>query len=708
MLQLRTLGSPSIESDGGPLGPAASQRKALALLGLLAPASDRGLSRDKILAYLWPETPADRGGHRLTQLLYSLRRDLGADDLFLGSADLRLNPAAVTSDLAEFARALGAGRLEQAAELYRGPFLDGFFLSDAPEFERWVEEQRAELGRRYADVVRALARAAAERGAHAESTHWWRQLAQADPLDAAVAVCYMEALAAAGDRASALRFARTHEARLRDEFDADPDPAVLAAAERLRGSAGETSRLLAAPAASVAVLPFLNLSPERENEYFSDGMTEELTNALGRVPGLQVASRTSCFAFKGTNVDAREIAERLKVRSLVEGSVRKVGNRIRIAVQLVNAADGYHLWSASYDRTLADVFALQEEISQAIVHALPLSASGGARLVRPGTAVLDAYPLYLRGRYFALKRGGEALRAGVEYFEQAVERDPQYALAHAGIGECWALLGFAEFGDVDPREAMPRAAAAIRLALELDPHLAEGHNWRGVIAFLYEFDWTAAEAAFLRAVELKPAYSLAYTWYAVFLNAMGRFDEAIQRASFAAELDPLALSVQAALGHVYTYSGRYTDAIRSLRLTLDLDPASPRTWVWLARAYRGAGRAGDSLAAAEEAIRRSGRQPIALGAAALALADLGRADRAGEILKELETLRERSYVSPGFLGSVHAALGRTDDALRLCELLIEERSGHAAFLAVDPNYVPIRAHPGFQALLRRLALPAGA
>lgn len=705
MLQLRTLGTPSIESDGGPLGPAAAQRKALALLGLLAPVSDRGLSRDKILAYLWPEIPADRGGHRLTQLLYSLRRDLRAEDLFLGSADLRLNPAVVTSDVVEFVHALADGQLERAAESYHGPFLDGFFLSDAPEFERWVEDQRADLNRRYTDVVQALARAATERGDHAEAARWWRQLAQADPLDAGIAVSYMKALAATGDRAGALRFARDHEARLRDEFDAEPDSAVVAAAGRLRSLPAEAPPPSAAPAASVAVLPFLNLSPERENEYFSDGMAEELTNALARVPGLQVASRTSCFAFKGKNTDAREIAERLKVRSLVEGSVRKVGNRIRIMVQLVNAADGYHLWSATYDRTLPDVFALQEEITQAIVHALPLRASGGFRLVKPGTVVLDAYPLYLRGRYFALKRTVEGLLAGIEYFEQAVERDPEYALAHAGLGECWALLGFGEFGDLAPREAMPRAAAAVRRALELDPRLAEGHNWRGVIAFLYEYDWAAAEAAFRRAVELKPAYSLAHTWYAVFLSAMRRPDEATQRISLAAELDPVAISIQSAFGHVLTYAGRYEEAMRWLRATLELDSSSARTWAWLSRACRGAGRLEESLATAQGAIERLGKLPIILAAAGVALADLGRHEEARRVLEELEARRARGYVSPGFIAPVYAALGRVDEAFRLCDLMLQEHAGHVAFLAAEPAWAPLRSDPRFQAILRRLNLP---
>jgi DNA-binding SARP family transcriptional activator len=333
MLQLQVLGSPSVTRHGHPCGGAAGQRKSLALLGLLAAAGQRGLSRDKIFALLWPEIPTDKATHRLAQIIYSLRRDFGADDLFLGSTDLRLNPVVLTTDLAEYSAALEAGDFPRAVAAYGGAFLDGFYLSDAPDFEHWVEEERGRLAERHAAALEALARDAAARGDVVAAAGRWRQLAQAEPLNTRVAVCYMDALVAAGDRPSALRFANAYETLLRQEFDLDPDPAVTAAAERLkRPTAAPASRETpAAPA--IAVLAFANLTPDGENDYFSHGLTEELTGALARVPGLRVASRTSAFALQAKGLDAREIAERLGVNALVEGAVRKVGNRIRLSAR---------------------------------------------------------------------------------------------------------------------------------------------------------------------------------------------------------------------------------------------------------------------------------------------------------------------------------------------------------------------------------------
>ena len=290
------------------------------------------------------------------------------------------------------------------------------------------------------------------------------------------------------------------------------------------------------------------MSADPENEYFSDGMTDELITALGRVEGLRVVSRGSVFMFKGKDVDVREVGQRLKVGAVLEGSVRRAGDRVRVSAQLVSSADGYQLWSDSYDRKLADVFALQEELTQAIVGSLPLGAARSRHrvLVQPSTITAETYTLYLRGRFEALKRSVPGLIAGIGYFEQAIERDPGYAPAHAGLAECWLLRGFEEFGDLAPLEAMPRGKAAARRALELDPDLAEGHGWSGVASLLFDWDWKAAEASFRRAVELRPDYSLAHVWYAVFLMARGRHDEAIARSEHAAELDPLNLAIQAA------------------------------------------------------------------------------------------------------------------------------------------------------------------
>ncbi|MEO7474818.1 MAG: tetratricopeptide repeat protein, partial [Gemmatimonadales bacterium] len=520
----------------------------------------------------------------------------------------------------------------------------------------------------------------------------------ADPLNSRVMAAYVEAQAAGGDRAGALRAAQAHEALLRKELDTEPAVQLREAVERVR--AGAAIHPPSVLAVSIAVLPFLNLSPERENEYFSDGMTEELTNALARVPGLRVASRTSAFTFKGRDLDAREIAERLGVGALVEGSVRKVGDRIRLTAQLVNAADGCHLWSETYERTLADVFRLQEQLSAAIVRALPLGLPANMAAVVPsGTHVVGAYTLYLRGRYFAQRRTVDGLRVGLEYFEQAIERDPGYALAYAGIAECWALLGFEEFGDLAPRDAMPRAKAAADRALAIDPLIAEGHLWSGVVAFLYEYDWPQAEAALLRALDLSPHYSPAHTWHAVLLSAVGRHEEALARIRGAEAIDPLSFPIQTVLTHVLHYAGRYEEAVARLHALLDIEPHNPRAHGWLARTYTAMGRPKDALAAAEWAIASSGRQASFLMSAGVALAELGREAEAHAILAELRAAASGHYVSPAFCTPILRALGLRTEMMESLRKSLEERSGHLAFIMSEPRWRALRGDHEFEAFL---------
>jgi TolB-like protein len=361
MLRLRTLGGVAVESETGPIGGAAAQRKSLAILALLAVAGARGISRDKILAYLWPEIESERAGHRLTQTLYALRRDLQIEPLFLGSPEMRLNSEFMTSDVAEFVGARRTGELDRAVALYGGPFLDGFFVSDAPEFERWLDNERAGFARDYGEALETLAAEAVSRGDHRQAAEWWRRLADHDPLSSRVTVHLMSALAAAGSRADAIERARAYQQLIQRELDAAPNPAVLALADQLRQRAPQGARL------SIAVLPFTNMSSLPANDFFTEGLVEELMSGLARLNGVRVAARISSNAFRTLDLDAREIARRLDVSALLEGSLRQSDQRIRLTVQLVDAADGCHLWSERYERQLADPFAVQDELTRLIV-----------------------------------------------------------------------------------------------------------------------------------------------------------------------------------------------------------------------------------------------------------------------------------------------------------------------------------------------------
>ncbi|MGH7630380.1 MAG: protein kinase domain-containing protein [Gemmatimonadales bacterium] len=338
--------------------------------------------------------------------------------------------------------------------------------------------------------------------------------------------------------------------------------AALTAGAGAELASGSVGRLLAsvsqqAGEASVAVLPFVNLSADPDNEYFSDGITEELINALVKVPGLRVAARTSCFAFKGKEQDVRAVGERLRVRTLLEGSVRKVGTRIRITAQLINAADGYHLWSETYDRDLHDVFAVQDEIARTLVGTLKpqLLSLRDAPLVESGTELVPAYNLYLRGRHFLLKRTPDTYRIALDYFHQATEEDPKYARAYVGIAHAYTMLGFDQYAAMPPLEAMPKAKAGIAKALELEPMLAEAHSRKALITWLYDWDWTRADQEFAFAMNLDPRHTPTLHWYSVYLAAMGRHDESLWTINSALRLEPVSEYLKCSWGAAITTRG---------------------------------------------------------------------------------------------------------------------------------------------------------
>ena len=502
--------------------------------------------------------------------------------------------------------------------------------------------------------------------------------------------------------------------RALEQAPADRFPTAAAFAEALTlsttsgGVYAVASRLTPPELHAIAVLPFVNLSPERENEYFSDGMTEEIINALTRVKGLRVAARTSCFAFKGKDLDAQTIAGRLKVRSLVEGSVRKVGNRIRLTAVLVDAADGYQRWSQTYERTMNDVFALQEELAQAIVSALPLPTreSVGARLVKPVTENLEAYTLYMRGRYFANKRTGDDLRVATEYFEQAIELDPSSAPAHSGLAACLSLRGFEEFGDLPPREAMPRAKAAALKAIDLDPAGTEAHIWLGVAMMLYDWDWAGAEEQFRTATEsgLNP---IAHVWYAVFLATMSRHEESITRILRAEALDPVSFPIHQTVARCYAWAGEYDKALEQLRTALEMEPRHPLTYVWIGRAYFGKQLFKEALTELTKGMEIAGRLPLLLQITGCAYGKLGMIAQAREVLTELGQLSKHRYISPIFEASVLESIGELDEAFRAYDRGLEERSGMFAFLNVHgalETFNTVAGDPRFAALREKVGL----
>jgi TolB-like protein/DNA-binding SARP family transcriptional activator/Tfp pilus assembly protein PilF len=451
---------------------------------------------------------------------------------------------------------------------------------------------------------------------------------------------------------------------------------------------------------SVAVLPFHDLSPGGDHEYFADGLTEELMARLARIEGLRVAARTSSFAFKGRSDDVREVGRHLGVSSVVEGSVRMVGDRLRITVQLVSTADGYQLWSESYDRTLDDVFVVQADIARAVAFTL------GGRLLGPEVRVAEepvpvdteAYDLYLRGRFAWHRRTEEGLRAAVKHFQEAVRLSPGYTPAWVGLGDAWGVLGFYDY--VSPAEAFPQAEVAAQRALALDPKNASAHATLGYVALYHRWDAPRAEGEFQHAIALDPRYSTGHQWYANFLTASGRFPEAEGSMRRAQELDPLSLIANAALGWVRFFAGRYEEALEQCRQTLELDPDFELAYLWSGWALEALGRHEEALDELRKAERLSGGSGIVRASLARLHAVRGETGEARRIVEALEGSEE--YIPSYELGKVHLALGEPDLAMEWLERAFQERSHSMVFLAVDPQLEDLREDPRFQTLVERV------
>ena len=491
-----------------------------------------------------------------------------------------------------------------------------------------------------------------------------------------------------------------------DRFQTAADFARL-----LSTGTGETTPVSTTPPAlrplqtGLAVLPFVNLSSDPENEYFSDGMTEELINALTKVTGLRVTARTSAFAFKGKDVDVREIGQRLNVGSVLEGSVRRSGNRLRITAQLVNVSDGYYVWSETFDRGIADVFAVQDELARAITLSLKVRLTEADLQLEPPTENLDAYTLYLKGLYALNRRSVEGYRECIELFKAALLKDPAYAPPHAGIAYGYALLGFDWYGGLSSTEAMPLAKSSALRALELDGNLAEAHSALAVVQMLYDWDWAAAEASFRRAIELNPGYAPAHHWFSLFLSTRNRHTESLREVLKARELDPLSLIINQNVGRAYHLARRYDEAIEEFRRTLGIDPRFFSAHVMLAQSLCQLSRYDEAIAALRSAHAIAGPKPLILTTLANVYARMGQLDSGRQALQELTEVARREHVSLYYLGLAHCGLGEGSAALDLMEKAYEERSTVLPWLSTDMAWSPLHHHPRFVRLLERLDLP---
>jgi TolB-like protein/Tfp pilus assembly protein PilF len=506
---------------------------------------------------------------------------LASPDPVLGGPELRLNPSAITSDVGEFECAISSGALERAAALYQGPFLDGFFLRDAADFERWACGQRRRLHHMHVAALERLARASDERSEHELALSWWRRLAALEPTSAAAVSGLMRVLARIGDRAGALRHYREHEEVVRQEFGVAPDTAVSALAAALlteRTAPSAAATLLATSGRglpgntvdrSIAVMPLANLSGDKANDYFGEGLAGEMTNAL-RIAGLRVIGPGSTRAIAARELDARSIGNQLGVANVLQGTVQRDGDRLRITMGLVSSSDGALVWGEKYDRDIRDVFALQDEIAHNVTTQLRVTLAGGAAttLVRKETDEPEAHALYLQGLYQWNRRTAQTLHLAIDLFEQALRRDSNYARAYAGISMAYVVL--AVYTDVPIDATRSRAVDAARRALAIDSTLAEAHAVLG-LANAYVFKNALAERSFAKALSLDPDCATAHFWYALLLGHLGRHDEAIRAVRLAHSLEPASLAIQNGVVEELFYARRYAEADSVSRAIMTLD-----------------------------------------------------------------------------------------------------------------------------------------
>jgi eukaryotic-like serine/threonine-protein kinase len=455
---------------------------------------------------------------------------------------------------------------------------------------------------------------------------------------------------------------------------------------------------------SLAVLPFANTSGDPEYEYLSDGITGSLINILARIPKLRVMAQSTISRYKGREIDPQAVGRELNVRAVLTGRMMQSGGSLRIGAELVDVATGCQLWGGQYDRTPGDIFAVQDKISEEISGKLrpQLTRAEKKHLTRHPTENPEAYQLYLKGRYSWNKWTEEGFYNAIDYFQQAVEKDPEYALAYTGLADSYVLLGWNSY--LPPKKAFPQGKLSAMNALRLDRHLAEAHTSMAALLWLYDWRWEEAQAEFTRSLELSPTYPTANHWYAEYAMTMGRHEEALAKMKSGQDLDPLSLIINVAVGWNLYFARRYDEAIEQLLRTVELEPNYPVTYWILGLLRRQTGSYQLALSEGEKGVTLSGGSPLMRAALAHTLAAAGRTQEALRMLDDLTKLAQQKYVAPYFLAGIHIGLGENDRAIEYLEKSYGEHSHWLIYLHIDPSMDGLREDPRFQDLLRRVGV----
>lgn len=456
---------------------------------------------------------------------------------------------------------------------------------------------------------------------------------------------------------------------------------------------------------SLAILPFTNASADPNAEYLSDGITESIINSLSQLPKLRVVPRSTVFRYKGREASPQEVGRELNVRAVFSGDVLQHGDLLIIRAELIDVEQESQLWGEKYRRKLTDIFALEEEISREISEKLRLRLSGEEkrRLTKRYTENTEAYHLYLKGRYYTNKRTTQWIRKGIQYFHQAIDLDPNYALAHAGLADAYAFLS-SSTGECPPREFYPKAEAAALKALEIDSTLAEAHTSLGFFRLLYDWDFAGAEREFKRAIELNPNYANAHDGYSFYLKATGRHEEAIRECQRAQQIDPLSLFANVSLGWAYYFARQYDRAIEQNQKAFEMDPHFTFAYWNLGLAYAQRGMMQEAIAALNQAVTHSGGGLTFKGYLGYVYAVAGQRHEAQQLIAELQQLSQERYVSSYYLAIIYLGVGEQDQVFSYLEQAYEEHASFLAFLKVEPMFDHLRSDPRLISLMQRVGI----
>lgn len=454
---------------------------------------------------------------------------------------------------------------------------------------------------------------------------------------------------------------------------------------------------------SLAVLPFVNTSADPNAEYLSDGITESLINNLSQLPELRVIARSTVFRYKDREIDPQDVGRALSVRAVLTGRVFYLGNKLIIRAELIDVVGESHIWGEQYDREPLDIIAVQEEISREISEKLRLRLTGQQKklLIKRHTENTEAYHAYLKGRYYWNKRTEEGFRKGIEYFRQAIKEDPNYALAYAGLADCYNLLN--SYGVLPPRESAPVIKAMTEQALQIDDLLAEAHASLGHVKMMHDWDWPGAEREFRHSIRLNPNYATAHHWYALYLRAKGQFDESLEQIRQAQRLEPLSLIINTVVGTHFYYSRQYDKAIEQCRETLEMEPDFHVAYAVIGESYTQKGMYKEAIAELQKATSISPR-PEGLALLGYTHAVAGHRNEARKVLNRLKNLSNRRYIEPASIAIVYTGLVERDQAFEWLERAYEHRNELLVMLKVDPRLDALRSDARFADLLQRVGL----